>query len=314
MKKLVAVILISAVIISLFLIRVTQQTKVVVKAPILTMYTYLASPAQWKKWRADLRRINQQDSTKITVQKDKGKFTLSDAAKPLTVNNTANSFFIDDQLGGGQIDYDFTLLPTKLNDSTSVVVTKTVSLINYLRRFTGLDIFADTHVADLKDFMETDSLRYGIAIYRTRIKYDDVIEIKRQVLAKDQFTAVNDMQKALKLFAEKHGLKQMVPQLAEFRPHGKDSVAVRAGLIINKPVTPEGEVVVVHMLKGAPFFTARFSGKFNRRSAVYQALNRYFSDHGYQQPIPPYEVYLHDKLPATDTDKVQMLINYSTYE
>lgn len=314
MKKIAAALIISAVIISLFFIRVTQQTEAAIKAPILTLYSFLASPTEWQKWRVDLREATQQDSSKITTQKGNGSFTISYQGKPLNVNYAANSFSVSDRLNGKANDYHYTLLSSKLNDTTIVVVSKQVSVIGYLFGNGQDKVLADTHVADLKNFMETDSLRYGFTIYKTRIINSNLIEIRRQVLKKDQFTAVNDILKSLELFiASHHLIREQQPPLAEFRPNGPDSVMVRAGLAVNRSIVPEGEVNVVHMPKGSPFFTIHFNGRFNNRREAYQALNRYFSDHGYQQPVPPYEAYLNDKLPKTDTDKIEMLLNYSTY-
>ena len=67
------------------------------------------------------------------------------------------------------------------------------------------------------------------------------------------------------------------------------------------------------MPKGGPLYAAKYTGSFNQRKKVYASLHQYFTDHSYQTAILPFESYLDDKLPTSDTDKVNIQLNFSSY-
>ncbi|MBS1529723.1 MAG: hypothetical protein JSU01_05420 [Bacteroidetes bacterium] len=313
MKKIVLLSLLLLIIGSLFFIPVTQQRNIPVKAPFLTLYTLLISPAQWIKWRPDLQKIAEEDSSRISFQKSTNSFLLTHTGESLRVTYQGNSLFIIDSLGTGIEQYDYTLVPRKIDDSTSVIVTRKTSVIDYILAKAGRDIFAGTHIADLKRFMETDSLRYGCRIFKTKVPEANLIEIKKEVLAKDKFTTAANSLSSLKTFIEANHAAPMQPVLAQFLPKGKDSMQVNVGFFIDKAVKPGDGVAFVTMPKGGPLYSAKFKGRFNRRDRVYEGLHRYFIDHGYQEVLLPIETYLDNKLPKSDTDKVNIQVNISSY-
>jgi effector-binding domain-containing protein len=313
MKKIAILLFLLLIILSLFFIPVTQQKEVSVKAPFLTLYGLLISPGQWEKWRPDLRNIADGDSSCISFHKNANSLELDRDGQTLRVRHEGNSLFINDSIGGKVTMYDYTLIPRKIDDSTSVIVTKKTSVIGYLLAKAGRDNFSDTHISDLKKFMETDSLRYGCHIFKTKVPEADLIEMKKEVLTKDQFITAANLLNSLELFIKANRATKMQPLIAQFLPKGRDSVQVNVGFFINKPVKPENGIAFVTMPKGGPLYTAKFSGRFDRRQKVYQGLHLYFTDHRYQSIILPFETYLDNKLPKSDTDRVNIRVNISAY-
>jgi effector-binding domain-containing protein len=161
--------------------------------------------------------------------------------------------------------------------------------------------------------MATDSLRYGCHIVKIKVPEANLIEIKKRVPAQDKFTAAAGMLNSLNIFIKKNNVTQMQPLIAQFLPRGKDSVQVNVGFFIDKVVKPENGISFVTMPKGAPLYTAKFNGKFNRREKVYEGMHQYFEDHSYKSVILPFETYLDNKLPVSDTDSVNIRVNFSSY-
>jgi hypothetical protein len=67
------------------------------------------------------------------------------------------------------------------------------------------------------------------------------------------------------------------------------------------------------MPKGGPLFAAKFSGRFSKRQKIYNALQQYFADRHHQPAILPFETYFDGKLPSSDTDKVNIQVNFTSY-
>jgi effector-binding domain-containing protein len=273
----------------------------------------LATPGHWENWRPDLKKIAGDDSTKISIRKSKGSFSMRYSDLELSVRSAGDIFFIDDDFGKKSASYSYVVIPDKDPTRTSVTVYKKTSALNYLVGKFGQVSFADTHIHDLKNFLETDSLRYGFSVVKTKVADDDLIEIKKEVLNRDKFTEASRSFSALRQYVQASHAKQMQPVIAQFLPKGKDSTQVNVGMYINKAVKPGKDIIFVTMPKGGPLYSAKFKGKFNQRQKVYAGVQQYFNDHHYQTIILPFETYLDNKLPVSDTSMVNIKVNFSAY-
>lgn len=311
-KKIIALSVLMVIIVACF-IPVTQQETITIKSPFLNLFEYLSAPSNWKKWRSDMNTIPHADTSKFVIKKDSASFGLRYGQKKLDVKSGGYLFAVEDSWNNKTINYNYIIVPDKSPIKTLVIVNKRTWAINYLIGKISKTSFDDTHIDDLKKFMETDSLLYGYDIFKTKVPAVNLIEIKRKVSAKDQFTAAADMQVVLQEYVKKHNVKKIQPLIAQFLPRDKDSVQVNLGFYIDKPVKSEKEVIFSQMLKDGPLYAAKYVGRFNQREKVYASLHQYFVNHYYQTAILPFESYLDDKLPTSDTDKINIQVNFSSY-
>ena len=260
-----------------------------------------------------MNTIPDADSSKVLVKKDSNSFSLSYGERKLDVKSAGYLFEIEDHWNSKAINYTYLVVPDKLPAKTFITVTKETSDINYLIGMFRETSFDDTHINDLKKFMETDSLLYGFNIFKTKVPVENLIEIKRKVLSKDKFIAATNMQVVLQEYLKKYNVKKVQPLIAQFFPRDKDSTQVNVGFYIDRRVKGEKEVIFSQMPKGGSLYAVKYVGNFNQRQKVYASLRQYFADHSYQQAILPFESYLDDKLPASDTSKVNIQINFSSY-
>ncbi|MDB5007580.1 MAG: hypothetical protein JWP45_1973 [Mucilaginibacter sp.] len=313
MKQKVILSLLALAILSAFFIPVQQQETISVKSSFLNIYSLLAKPDKWQKWRSDLLKVPLADSDKISIKKDTGSFIIKYAPHELNVAYQGNSFGITENNNDKTINYSYVIIPDTGLTRTLITVYKKINLARYLFGMFKPVSFSDTHVTDLKNFMETDSLRYGYRIFKTRVPEANLIVIRRPVLAKDRFTEAAKMLSALQIYTKTHNVRQTQPLIAQFLPKGKDSAQVNIGFFIDRETTSYNDITFMRMPKGGPLYSARFSGQFNKRQSVYDGIGQYFIDHKYQSTILPFETYLDNKLPATDTDKVNIQVNFTTY-
>jgi effector-binding domain-containing protein len=99
--------------------------------------------------------------------------------------------------------------------------------------------------------------------------------------------------------------------MAQFLPKGKDSVEVNIGLFIDKEIKPDKVFSFVSMPKGGQLYAIKYKGRFDKRYKLYAAAKQYYADHSYHTIILPFETYLNNKLPASDTDHVNIQVNFS---
>lgn len=313
MKRKFILVLLILIVISSFFIPVNQQKDISINAPFLNVYTGLLTPVKWEKWRPDLREIIDKDSTRISFKKEKNSFSITYPGSTLTVNFEGSIFNVHEDLGNGSANYSYTVVPDSSEKKTLIGVSKKASVIGFLINQFRKDPFADTHINDLKTFWETDSLRYGCKITKIGVPDANLIEMKKKVLSKDKFTAATKMRAVLEQYMHTHDLKQMQPILAQFLRLNEDSTELNVGFFVDKKVTPDNGITYAHMPKGGPLYIAQFTGPFNKRQKIYAGLRQYFTDHLYQSAILPFEMYLDNKLPTSDTDRVHVRVNFTTF-
>ncbi|HEY9000059.1 MAG TPA: hypothetical protein VIM89_01810 [Mucilaginibacter sp.] len=313
MKKKIIILSLLILIVAACFIPITLQKTVSIKWSFISVYRELILPTNWAKWRTDLRKDFAADSSKIDIKKENSSFAIRYQDRALNVSFNENVFNVTDGWNSKRT-YTYTVVPQKDLKKTSVIVSDKTTLIGYLLSKLKSKPLAYTHIDDLKQFMETDSLLYGFKVFRNGVAGSYMLEIKRKVLTKDQFTEASKMHATLQHYLETHGLKKTQPLIAQFLPTGTDSTQVNVGFYIDKETAVEkGDIIFARMPKGGPLYSVKYNGKFNQRSKAYIALRQYYTDHYYQSAILPFETYLDDRLPASDTDKVNIQVNFSGF-
>lgn len=311
-KKILALSILVLIIVACF-IPVTQEETIYINAPFLNLYRQLITPANWARWRPDINKYFSADSSKVAVKKGSSSFAIQFGNQSLDVGFNESTFAINDALKDGAVQYSYTLIPDKDLRKTAVVVSKNTVAIKFL--LTGIQpaTFSNTHINDLKRFMEIDSLHYGFNIFKAKVPEANLIEIKKEVLTKDEFTEAAKMLTSLQRYIKVHNMIKTQPLIAQFLPLGKDSTHINVGFYVNKESKTQGDVIFARMPKGGPLYSIIYRGGFNKRSKAYSVLHQYFNDHLYQLSILPFESYLDDRLPASDTDRVSIRVNFATY-
>jgi effector-binding domain-containing protein len=312
MKKIILLPALIVLLLVLSLIPVEYQTAIPVKGPFLNIYTILSNPQKWEQWLPAFRQLPARDTAKLTVQKDTASFSIQGPHVGLKVAKNGMIFNIEEQ-APKEHEYSYLIMPLQQGNKTQLIATEKISLWRYLLAQLSSSYQGDTHINDFKHFVETDSLLYGCRIFKTRVPEGNLVEIRQTVPAKEKFTAAHTMLTTLQQFIKEHQLTRMQPVIAQFLPKGKDSAQVNVGFFIDRETVSAKPVTFVRMPKGGPLYAARFSGKFDQRKKVYDGLQQYFTDHLYQSAILPFETYLDNQLPTSDTSHINILVNFTTY-
>lgn len=311
-KKVLFLLLLLIVLISCF-IPVTRQKTIPVKASFFNVYQQLAKPGSWEKWRADLRPVWLSDSGKISNSQVPGGFNIVAGDLKLNVQIQGYVFIIAELGKNGKYNYTYTVLPGKFSNLTSVTVTETTGLFKYLLNRHTPDLFSDTHISDLKNFMENNDLYYGYKIIKKRVTDTSIVVLRKMVLTKNKFSEAAKILTALKEYVSLHHLSQTQPLMAQFFDKTSDSSQVNIGLPVDKKILAKYPFSFMEMPTTGYLYTVRFRGKFSDRLKAYAAVHRYFNDRLMPVPILPFETYLDNKLPATESDEINIQINFPTF-
>ena len=298
---------------SLFLIHFTQQQVIVIKAPFLNSYSQLVKGDNWLKWRPDLKQLQLSDTTKISLERDSNSFTVNYPNGKLEVTTNGNNLNVKEISNNISTAYSYDILPDKLPKNTLLLVNKRVSLARYLIVKLRPVTFSETHAADFKKFMETDSLLYGCKIVKTGVPGANLAVIRKIVPNSEKFIQAAKNFSTLQKYIADRNIHQINPLIAQFLPRGKDSTQVNVGFFIDQEIVTDNVISFVKMPRGGPLYAARFAGPFNKRQKVYAGLQAYFTDHLYQSAILPFETYLDNKLPTSETDVINMQLNFTAY-
>lgn len=310
MKKIAILLTLLFVISAACFIPFSQQKTIIIKGSFFNVYQQLANSQNWAKWRSDLRQVRLIDSTKISEKKMAKGFEISCTNLSISVSPTDGySFKINEVNTGKTFQYQYSILPGKFQDQTQIILSQKTNPLKYLFR---PNAFSRTHIADLKNFMEDVQLYYGYEITKRRITDTAIIAVRKVVLAKNKLAEATKSLTLLKQYASINGLTQIQPFIAQFLPLSKDSLNVNVGLPVNKKTSAKKPVAFMQMPAGNSY-TVRFHGRFIDRQKAYAALQRYFSDRQLQMPALPFETYMDNKLPLTDTDRVNIRISFPSY-
>ena len=312
MKKTIILTTLACILLALYFVPVSLEKTTTIKSSFFNVYDQLSRPNHWKRWRPDLRKVLLDDSNELSVKKSPNSFTISRGTQQLNVKVAGTLINVEEKNKDNTTAYAYFIVPDNPPDKTLITVYKDANLFTYLENKLKPVSFADTHLDDLKYFMETDSLLYGFTILKTKVTADKLLVIVKNTPAKNELAVANTSLSELRHFIKTNKLNQTAPLIAQFTPKNNDSVQVKVGIFIDREINSYKDITFERMPKGGNLRAAKFTGRFDERKKAYDAMQKYFNDHSLQQGILPFEVYTDNKLPVNDTDKINIKLIFVT--
>ncbi|HVV55081.1 MAG TPA: hypothetical protein VHC47_07150 [Mucilaginibacter sp.] len=314
MKKTVIALFIILVLAAICFIPVTRKKTSVIKAPFFNVYEQLSKAANWERWRTDLRGKMAADSARVLAKSENNGFTMKFDSLQLRMKILDGySFNINELKNGNQIEYNYVVTPDGLENQTTITVSERNTLISYVIDLFSNRSWSETNIADLKNFMETPDLYYGYRIYKIHVTDTSIVVLRKKVRSADKFTDAAKMLNELKQYIREKGLSETQPLMAQFFDRSNDSTQVNIGIPVNKKASPKGQIVYMTMPSTGYFYAANFKGTFDMKQKAYRQVYQYFNDRHMQIPILPFDTYLDNKLPVSDTSMIDIRINFPTF-
>ena len=286
-----------------------QREQFLIKAKYQNIYNVLLKPGNWPKWQPELNAAQRMHPEKVTLLKAGNDLTIYSPKTKINVKVNGFGFNVEKQLKYIRWAYSFTILPDSNIRNTQVQLDIATSLF---KQITGLLSHYSTPQHDifgLKNFMENDSAYYGFKIVKGQTVNPVIMVKKARVIADKKYTIMREMLQLLKQTIAKYHLQAAAPVMSTITSLSADYIQVMIGVPVNRQTNATG-VTFMQMPKQSKTIFIHFKGRYNQREAAYEALKKYVADHGQNMPALPYEIYLNNRLPASDTTMADVQIIY----
>lgn len=284
-----------------------QHDHLLIKKRYENVYSLLLKPEQWQKWHPQVKAAWRRDAVALEIEKQKLGFKINAAKLHIDVRINGFGFDVDQELGSFSSVYSFTVLPATNTRYTDVQL---ITLSSFFKKLSGW-LWHTSPLLDLrslKQFIEDDKAYYGYNISIQNAVDTSIAVEQKTVSVKERNTTVATIRQNLQRFVEKNGLKITQPIMADIRTLYQDSIRVMIGFSVNKAFKPEGNINIMRIPKQAKMLTVVYRGKYGNRQSAYTVLKNYMRDYELLAPEVPYEKYLNNRIPLSDSDKVVMQI------
>jgi effector-binding domain-containing protein len=302
MKKLWWIGLVAIVIIA-GMIPYRQHNHLLIKNRCENVYRLLLKPEQWRKWHPQVKAAWGKDTSAIKINKQNLNFAIQTPEVRMQVKVNGFGFDVAKEFANRLSVYSFTILPNTNTKYTDVQLIAVSSLFKNIGEWINHDSPL-TDMKNLKQFMENDVAYYGYDI-RTHTAVDTNIVVEQRIVSLSSRNAtIASIRDDLYGFVTKNRLKITQPIMADMRVLSQDSIRVMVGLSVTGTVKPAGHIQNMKIPKQSKMLTVLYRGKYGNRQAIYTVLRDYMHDHELLAPEVPYEKYLDNKIPLSDTDNV----------
>lgn len=313
MKKKVVISLLVLVVLSLCFIPFRQQKTVNIQAQYFITLQQLLKPENWQNWQPDVYKAWKKDSTQVKISKSNKIFTITVPGIIFNIDHTGGfALKIDKKINGKNSTYTCIVLPNNLKGTTFIKVVKRSSLVQLLSNYLSKKP-TDPDMAALKNYLEDAKLYYGFDIKKTTVTDSNVVVIKKLVAATNRLDEIAEIRLNLQEFIKKNQLKEVQPVIADIRKSGLDSLRLMIGIPIDRQTVSKGKVIFMHLPSHGRMLTGLYTGKYIGREKLYQAMRSYLTDHNFSTPEDPYEKYLDNKIPASDSSFVHLQVNFPIF-
>ncbi len=190
----------------------------------------------------------------------------------------------------------------------AIVYSRITNLFYKLFPFLEKRSFATATVTALKSYLEDDRRFYGFPI-ELKAATDTLFVTKKQDLpAAALFTILPTMQQELEAFAKQNGCRVLAKNMS-FSSLDHDSLSVMVGLNIDKVIAGDYIYNFRQLPSGVSLVAGRYAGPFRNRTALYQAMEKYLTDHQLAKRALPYETYT-SPFPISDTATIEIELSY----
>jgi hypothetical protein len=189
-----------------------------------------------------------------------------------------------------------------------IVYSRITNLFYKLFPFLEKPSFAATTITGFKSYLEDNRRFYGFPIELKAATDTLFVTKKLDLPATVLFTSLPPMQKELEAYAKQNGCRILAKNMS-FTSLDHDSLSVMVGLNIDKVIAGDYIYNFRQLPSGVSLATGHYAGPFRNRTALYQAMEKYLTDHQLAKRALPYETYT-SPFPISDTAAIEIELSY----
>jgi hypothetical protein len=219
-------------------------------------------------------------------------------------------YTLDDSSADQKQIFGLMLTPNAGKDQarSGIVYSRMSNLFYKLFPFLEKRSFAATTVHALVSYLEDNRRFYGFPI-DIEPAVDTLFLTKKQDLpANKLFATLPVMQAALEAYATQNNCRVLAKNLS-FSSLDHDSLTVMVGLNIDKSIAGDYIYNFRELPAKAALATGHYAGPFRDRTTLYQAMEKYLTDHQLAKRALPYETY-RSPFPDSDSANIDIQLSY----
>ena len=208
------------------------------------------------------------------------------------------------------LTFGLLITPTAGKDPShpGIVYSRFTNLFYKLFPFLEKPSFATTTITELKSYLEDNRRFYGYPIEIAPAADTLFLTKKLDLPANQLFTTLPVMQRELEAFAKQNNCQVLAKNIS-FSSLDHDSLTVMVGLNIDKVIAGDYIYNFRELPAKAALATGHYTGPFRDRTALYQAMEKYITDHQLAKRALPYETY-HSPFPDADSANIDIQLSY----
>ena len=283
-------------------IPVTTSANFKIGASYYNVYRQFISPENWLKWQPELRA---QNASGIKADSNKSGFLITTPSLIFSLQNMGmGNFIVSKTQDHKTYNYNFSLTPENTTNKTLGLITRKTNVFGWIGSFITNDV-DQSPIDGLKKYMEDARLYYGFPIKKELTPAKLIAVKKGTFLNSGVLHNGGAMLNQLDSFISKNNLEIVAHLQLQYVAVKKDSAQILLGFPVNKKTTMTSGVSYMTMPKSR-LLVGYFSGRYKNRDKLYNAIRQYMNDNYIRPLIQPFERFDNNKLPASDSEMVNM--------
>jgi len=295
----------------LYIIPITQGKTYIIKSNFDNTLSSFNKPANWEKWHPFVSTLSARNFRAYKFMRDSltHNFKFINSPDSMVVEAINPLLYNIEQYNERKVSsYTYEIIPSSSTNSITVRTIEKVPLLLYLFAFPN-ENKGEKSVLALKAFLENEKAFYGYNIQIEKVR-DTVFAVTRLTIFKNNLfkTLPKEFSKIDTYIKEKNLIQKNFASVS-YNSKGDDSLELILGIPVSKFANGDKDIKCVSIPKGR-MLTGNYQGKFGEREKIYETFRKYVRDHYLEDVGAPFETYLNNKLPASDSDIVQFKLYY----
>jgi effector-binding domain-containing protein len=288
-------------------IPIQQHNSVSIRSNYFDVCQQLMQADNWKRWEPE---INGNAADQVHTQHFGSAFLIETPDQLFNITSiSANTFKVIVTRNHVGHHYFYTVAPGIKNNDATVIIDAKTNVFKWLIAQFQPSAQPAALMLSLKSFMENPKQYYGFNISEKNVTESYFAVKKETISTKHKFPEIRKAAEELNTFIGENNIKAIQPVSGSYYPHKVDSLQILIGIPVNKQISSTSDITFMRM-PGGKVIVGDYAGKYNERQKIYTAMEKYMQDHSLLKQVAPFERYLNNKVPESDTDIVNMQVNY----
>jgi effector-binding domain-containing protein len=292
---------------------ITQDSTIPISATFDNTLPQIMQVKQWRNWYPEINESYKNNPSDYRLEADAGKknYTINVPGRQFIIHAISPVSYQVSEVGnkwGGS--FAFTAFPGDSPGKMNIyLVRKTSLLFTLLHRNEA----GERAINGLKSFLENPMSFYGYEIEMSQIRDPIIASLVVRTNRKDIFLKIRDACGDLDKYIKTNDLMKTGPTSISYIPLSGDSIQLTVGFPINKLSVPGKNIKCLSLPAKGRVLVGIYEGKFSERNKIYVAMSKYLENHTLAPPAGPFERYLNDSIPSSESSIVKIELNYPVY-